>query len=397
MAHIQKRCTGCRRTFGGKSRRCPACGGEPAYVARYRAPGGQERSKSFARAIDAERYLDVQGSRKLRGEWIPPELGEETLDSYYGRWKDRALAVGKPSERTLIAYDQVWRQYVSGALGPRALGSITRADAQAVVDLAASPWRALDVRKVLSKIVGEAVKDDLIARNPAAALSVPRLEQDEPTVLTMAQVERLTEAIDDRYRARVLLGAYSALRWSELVGLTAENVDFLRRRVRVDRKIVESGKLIVGEPKTKGSRRWVSIPESVTLVLAEHVRLFPPGADWLLFPGPAGGPLRRKTFRRAWVKATATAGVPGFRVRNLRHTGATWALESGINPVLVAFRLGHSTTRMVEQHYGRLMESMDSDIARRLDDAREETGRNAGPLRDDGGTVGFGATGRRDE
>ncbi len=99
-------------------------------------------------------------------------------------------------------------------------------------------------------------------------------------------------------------------------------MDFLRRRVRVERKIVESGKLIVGEPKTKRSRRWVSIPEPIALTLSEHVRLY--AKDDSLFPGPEGGPLRRKTFRRAWTGANESAGIAGFRFRNLRHSGATW-------------------------------------------------------------------------
>ena len=42
------------------------------------------------------------------------------------------------------------------------------------------------------------------------------------------------------------------------------------------------------------------------------------------------------------------------------------ALQEGVSPVLVAFRLGHTTTRMIETTCGRLIESMDADIAARL-------------------------------
>jgi integrase len=113
----------------------------------------------------------------------------------------------------------------------------------------------------------------------------------------MPEVEKLAEVIEPSYAALVLVAAYSSLRWSELVGLRVEDVDFIRRRVRVARKIVESGKMIVGEPKTAGSWRWVSLPESVTLHLSGHVREHVEGE--VLFPGPDGGPLRRKTFHSA--------------------------------------------------------------------------------------------------
>lgn len=51
----------------------------------------------------------------------------------------------------------------------------------------------------------------------------------------------------------------------------------------------------------------------------------------------------------------------------MRHTGATMALEAGANPVLVAFRLGHSSTRMVEQHYAGRLDRADKEIAEALD------------------------------
>jgi len=213
-------------------------------------------------------------------------------------------------------------------------------------------------------------------------LDVPELQRKEPAVLTMPEVEKLARVIEPRYAALVLVAAYSSMRWSELVGLRVEDVDFIRRRVRVERKIVESGRMIVGEPKTRGSRRWVSLPESVTLHLSEHVRQYV--AAEVLFPGPDGGPLRRKTFHRAWARATAGAGLPTFQFRNLRHTGATWALQEGVSPVLVAFRLGHRSTRMIEQHYGRLIESMDAEIASRLEGSRSN-GDHTGTKRDQGG------------
>jgi hypothetical protein len=43
------------------------------------------------------------------------------------------------------------------------------------------------------------------------------------------------------------------------------------------------------------------------------------------------------------------------------------ALEAGANPVLVAFRLGHTSTRMVEQHYAGRLNRADKEIAEALD------------------------------
>ncbi len=58
-----------------------------------------------------------------------------------------------------------------------------------------------------------------------------------------------------------------------------------------------------------------------------------------------------------------------FRFGQLRHTGATLALGAGANPVLVAFRLGHTSTRMLEQHYAGRLDRADRELARALDAA----------------------------
>jgi len=82
---------------------------------------------------------------------------------------------------------------------------------------------------------------------------------------------------------------------------------------------------------------------------------------------PRGGPVRRQAFyHRVWGPALKAAGLQGFRFGQLRHTGATMALEAGANPVLVALRLGHVSTRMVEQHYAGRLGRADKEIAQAL-------------------------------
>ncbi len=186
-------------------------------------------------------------------------------------------------------------------------------------------------------------------------------------MLTPEEVARLVDAMPDRWRAFVMLGAYSSLRFSELVGLRVDRLDLPRRRIRVEAKITEAGRLIRGEPKTKQSRRSVTIPEFACFELAEHIRKYPPNPDGLVFTMPGGGPVRRPAFyRTVWSPATKTAGLEGFRPGLLRHTGASLAIASGANPLLVAARLGHTSTRMVERHYASLFEGLDGEIARSL-------------------------------
>ncbi len=351
------------------------------YDATFWGPDRTEHSRTFRRLGDAEAWLEEERTSARRGGWIDPARGNEMLGSFYARWKQQAAEAGRPSERTLIAYDELWRLYIAPKLQDHSLNTITRADVEHVVRAAAkrSAWRAHDALKVLRRVLSAAVDAEAIARNPATRVATPRIEQERPWVLTMEEVDALVEAVPDRYRALVLLAAYGSLRWSELVALRVDRLSPSRDRVRVEEKIVESGRLIRGEPKTKRSRRWVTVPDFVAFALADHVKKYPPGPDGLVFTAPHGGPIRRPAFYRlVWSKATRAVGLEGFPFRNLRHTGATLALQEGTNPVLVAFRLGHASTAMIERHYGELGESFDREIADRLSAARSKQGRSAG-------------------
>jgi len=80
----------------------------------------------------------------------------------------------------------------------------------------------------------------------------------------------------------------------------------------------------------------------------------PPGA--LVFTAPAGTPLRRRNFNRAvgWSHVAAV-GVPGLHFHDLRHTGNTFAVASGVGLKDLMARMGHDSERaaMIYQHEAR--------------------------------------------
>jgi hypothetical protein len=143
-------------------------------------------------------------------------------------------------------------------------------------------------------------------------------------------------------------------------------LDLMRRRIRVAEGVTEYGRLIQGAPKTRESRRWVSVPESVAFEIAEHLRLYPVGENGLLLTAPQGGPIRRPHFGAAWREARKAVSLDDLPFRNLRHTGATMLLDEGYDSLAVARRLGHTSTRMVERHYAGRLRNVDKEMADRL-------------------------------
>ncbi len=259
--------------------------------------------------------------------------------------------------------------------GSRTVGSIQPSDLDAwVAELVAAGKAPATIQKawqIASGVLRLAVRDRLLPLSPARHVKLPRIEREEPQALTADQLMRLADAIDPRYRALVLVGAFGGLRIGELAGLQLCDFDPLRNLIRVRRTASDvGGRVIVGPPKTAKSIRAVTLPRSATEQLVEHVaELGATGpSDWI-FPAPGGGPIRRTAWvRRFWKLAASAAGLEtDLGTHVLRHSQVALLIAQGEHRKVIADRLGHTSVRTVLDVYGHLYEGADEAAAERLD------------------------------
>jgi integrase len=353
MAHIE------RRVRNGKV----------TYRARYRDPAGQERAKVFARKAEAQRFLTEIENRKLKGTWTDPTFGRVRFREWLQEW----WATTTNLRWTTAVRDETYlRLYVLPRFGDLPLAAIGQRDVRAwVADLTArglAPATVVKAYHLLGKVLAGAVDAGMIAQSPCRRVSLPKIEREEMRFLTPVEIARLADAIRPRYRALVLVGAYGGLRIGELAGLRPERVDLLRGTVEVAEIVTEvAGRLQVGPPKTRASRRTVGLPRAVVDALTEH--LAHPGAPSdFVFTSPQGGPLRVTNIRyRIWRPATTAASLDGFRIHDLRHTAVALWIAAGAGPKEVAVRAGHSSVSFTLDRYGHLYPESDASLRDRLD------------------------------
>ena len=163
----------------------------------------------------------------------------------------------------------------------------------------------------------------------------------------MAQLETITAAMPERYRAMILLASWCALRFGELAELRRGDVNTRTGVIRVRRGVVRaSGQTIVKSPKSQAGTRDVVIPPHIVPAMREHLFAHAePGKDGLLFPAKSGGHLRPSTLYRVWYPAREAAGRPDLRFHDLRGTGAVMAAQTGATMPEVMARLGHNDGR----------------------------------------------------
>jgi integrase len=123
-----------------------------------------------------------------------------------------------------------------------------------------------DAFGVLRQVLGAAVEDNRLARNPCDGVKLPKRRHADRGYLSHEQVAALASQVE-RNPEVVRFLAYTGLRWGEMAALRVQDFDMLRRRVNVSRSVTESGGLQWSTPKS-WERRSVPFPAALAGELA---------------------------------------------------------------------------------------------------------------------------------
>lgn len=365
MAHVEKR-------------------GPGRWRARYRLPNGQERSKTFDRKVDAERFVTTMQADLLRGSYVDPH-DRTTVGEYARRWAARRPHRPATARRVALTIE---KHIVGTSLGSQRLASVLPSDVQAwVIDRAKvlAPSTLRVTVGLLRSVFASAVLDRLVASSPVVRLALPAGRREKVLPLDVEQVRLLAGTVPPRYRAMVVAQAGLGLRVGELLALRACDVDFLRRTARVEHQIGELSRQRE-EPKTQSSRRTVPLPQVVADALAQHLSQWPAPASGLIFSTTDGLPYTHNHYGSGVFRgAVRRAGLPSTTTtHDLRHHFASVLLAAGESVVAVAEWLGHDDASLVLSTYGHLMPNSEERARKAIDEAWSQGSRGLDAASDAG-------------
>jgi integrase len=328
------------------------------------------------------RYYDVNGVRRRKSSF-------PSKSSALAHYRDviepqlRGERVGLP-DLTLAEFIPLYLERHSGSVRSRTIVTLRERLPHAIETFGSIPLRDLErmsgelatwqahlpersrygIVQALRQTLEAAVTWGYMGCNPAKLAG--RNRQPSPRtvrVFTREELGAIAAELSPRYQPLPEFAAATGLRPEEWRALERRDID---RRAGVLNLVrtVSDGE-IVELAKTNRSRRQVPLSRRALAALEE----LPPRLDTpLLFPAPMGGPLNLDHLRaREWRPAIKASGVrEPARIYDLRATFASQAIRAGV-PVFELAKIMGTSVRMIELHYGSLLDGAAAAIAARLD------------------------------
>jgi integrase len=341
---------------------------------------GKRRRKwhSFA---GTKRHAQVECSRLITamssGDYVPSN--KMMLADFLFRWLDYKKARLSP-----LSFER-YQNIVHINIVP-AIGSIPLAKLRAV-DLAGLYAKALErlsartvvyIHRVLYQALGQAVRWQMLGRNPVLAVDPPKAERKEMRALDADGIVALLDAARGTSTyLPVLLAALTGMRRGEIAALRWRSVDLDNATLAVVVSLEQTAKTVREKTPKNGKGRLLALSPLLVDELRQHKAR---QAEHLLRHGVALTNNHHVVMRAdalPYLPRSITdmfnqlldrrPSLPRIRFHDLRHSHATALLTAGVHPKVAQERLGHHSISMTMDLYSHTMPHMQVDAVNKVD------------------------------
>jgi integrase len=273
-----------------------------------------------------------------------------TLGEYLNKWLEVSVH-GSVRQSTYDRDANLISNHIKPALGRIKLKNLTPTHVQSFyrnrLDAGLSTSTVHKIHTLIHKALSQAMKWQMVSRNVTEAVKSPRPAPREMHPLSPNQVHRLLQAIrGERLEALYVLAVTTGMRQGELLALRWQDVDMENTTLSVRRTLTRNGgRIAIGEPKTKKSRRSIRLTSQAVEALREHLKRQQRDIEilgdrykdqGLVFTTNTGAPINPSNLRRrSFTPLLKRAKLPHIRFHDLRHTCATLLFTKGIHPKYV--------------------------------------------------------------
>lgn len=214
----------------------------------------------------------------------------------------------------------------------------------------------------LNAILNYAVKYYKLPNNPARFCdSIGEKYAEEMLFWTKEEFFKFREKIKDKEMSKIIFNLffYTGMREGELLALTLDDFNLEKKEVSINKNLAKVGKKeLILPPKTKGSKRIITIPEFLCNQIKEFSKKrYDYNSNERLFP------VTKYYLHHEMNRGSKLSGVKRIRIHDLRHSHVALLIEMGVSILLISKRLGHDNPQTTLRIYGHLYPNKQREIA----------------------------------
>jgi integrase len=306
---------------------------------------------------------------EINKEYIRMPYKKWTLGEWLDYWLEN-VAKSQIRHNTYIVYESVVRLHIKPLLGNKMMGELGISDVQLAIDKIADAPNGggsihLQFRQVLSTALNHAVREEILFRNVAHYIELPKYIKKKTTPWTVDEALKFLErSKEHRLYPSFLVQIIYGMRRGEAIGLDWSSIDWKNESFIIRQQLLRfAGIGVVAEGvKTKAGRRELPIvgqfkDELVKLAEQQGIDLdncFDPEApystDNVIVKNKMGGPIEPNNYSRIFSVLTKRAEVLDITNQTMRHTLVALLVRLGVQPKEIHLILGNADQGAIEKY-----------------------------------------------